>query len=208
MQASLSMLGSSLACPQAGARSSFSISILFAASPNPSPCLQFLPSTKSFQEVQSQLNRAAVGLNQSANELVQVSRGTPQDLAMSSSKFGQDFNEFLQAGVEMASQSLVRANTRWGILSMVRGLGCLGRQLTAGRVARQQWLGWLWPTQLMRWGSGAVQNCSSRGKVAWVGSASVAAISLLLVDELDEGLSLETTREDPGLVWSLETCCR
>ncbi|NXN99640.1 TLN1 protein, partial [Rhinopomastus cyanomelas] len=62
-------------------------------------------STKSFQEAQSQLNRAAAGLNQSANELVQASRGTPQDLAKSSGKFGQDFNEFLQAGVEMASQS-------------------------------------------------------------------------------------------------------
>uniref|UniRef100_A0A8C6JZH9 Uncharacterized protein n=1 Tax=Melopsittacus undulatus TaxID=13146 RepID=A0A8C6JZH9_MELUD len=48
---------------------------------------------------------AAAGLNQSANELVQASRGTPQDLAKSSGKFGQDFNEFLQAGVEMASQS-------------------------------------------------------------------------------------------------------
>ncbi|KAF1502294.1 Talin-1, partial [Eudyptula minor] len=65
----------------------------------------FPPSTKSFQEAQSQLNRAASGLNQSANELVQASRGTPQDLATSSGKFGQDFNEFLQAGVEMASRS-------------------------------------------------------------------------------------------------------
>ncbi|KAM6228558.1 talin-1-like isoform 2-T3 [Spheniscus humboldti] len=65
----------------------------------------FPPSTKSFQEAQSQLNRAAAGLNQSANELVQASRGTPQDLATSSGKFGQDFNEFLQAGVEMASRS-------------------------------------------------------------------------------------------------------
>uniref|UniRef100_A0A8C6JYW3 Uncharacterized protein n=2 Tax=Telluraves TaxID=3073808 RepID=A0A8C6JYW3_MELUD len=60
---------------------------------------------QSFQEAQSQLNQAAAGLNQSANELVQASRGTPQDLAKSSGKFGQDFNEFLQAGVEMASQS-------------------------------------------------------------------------------------------------------
>uniref|UniRef100_A0A8C5U321 Talin 1 n=1 Tax=Malurus cyaneus samueli TaxID=2593467 RepID=A0A8C5U321_9PASS len=59
----------------------------------------------SFQEAQSQLNQAAAGLNQSANELVQASRGTPQDLAKSSGKFGHDFNEFLQAGVEMASQS-------------------------------------------------------------------------------------------------------
>uniref|UniRef100_A0A8D2NXT1 Talin 1 n=1 Tax=Zosterops lateralis melanops TaxID=1220523 RepID=A0A8D2NXT1_ZOSLA len=65
----------------------------------------FPPSTKSFQEAQSQLNQAAAGLNQSANELVQASRGTPQDLAKSSGKFGRDFNEFLQAGVEMASQS-------------------------------------------------------------------------------------------------------
>ncbi|XP_054666478.1 talin-1 isoform X3 [Grus americana] len=65
----------------------------------------FPPSSKSFQEAQSQLNQAAAGLNQSANELVQASRGTPQDLAKSSGKFGQDFNEFLQAGVEMASQS-------------------------------------------------------------------------------------------------------
>nr|XP_042702587.1 talin-1 [Chrysemys picta bellii] len=63
------------------------------------------PSTKSFQEAQSQLNQAAAGLNQSANELVQASRGTPQDLARSSGKFGQDFNEFLEAGVEMAGQS-------------------------------------------------------------------------------------------------------
>ncbi|NWH96534.1 TLN1 protein, partial [Tichodroma muraria] len=65
----------------------------------------FPPSTKSFQEAQSQLNQAAAGLNQSASELVQASRGTPQDLAKSSGKFGQDFNEFLQAGVEMAGQS-------------------------------------------------------------------------------------------------------
>ncbi|XP_032062690.1 talin-1-like [Aythya fuligula] len=63
----------------------------------------FPHSTKTFQEAQSQLNQAAAGLNQSANELVQASRGTPQDLAKSSGKFGQGFNEFLQAGVEMAS---------------------------------------------------------------------------------------------------------
>ncbi|XP_039224923.1 talin-1 isoform X5 [Crotalus tigris] len=65
----------------------------------------FPPSTKNFQEAQSQLNQAAAGLNQSANELVQASRGTSQDLARASGKFGQDFNEFLQAGVEMAGQS-------------------------------------------------------------------------------------------------------
>ncbi|XP_060136426.1 talin-1 isoform X2 [Zootoca vivipara] len=65
----------------------------------------FPPSGKNFQEAQSNLNQAAAGLNQSATELVQASRGTPQDLAKASGKFGQDFNEFLQAGVEMAGQS-------------------------------------------------------------------------------------------------------
>lgn len=76
---------------------------------DPCFCSQFPPSTKNFQEAQSQLNQAAAGLNQSVNELVQASRGTPQNLAKASGKFGQDFNEFLQAGVEMAGQSQVRA---------------------------------------------------------------------------------------------------
>ncbi|KAG8535277.1 hypothetical protein GDO81_028934, partial [Engystomops pustulosus] len=65
----------------------------------------FPPSNKNFQEAQSQLNQAAAGLNQSANELVQASRGTTQDLAKASGKYGQDFNEFLEAGVEMAGQA-------------------------------------------------------------------------------------------------------
>ncbi|XP_069780289.1 talin-1 [Narcine bancroftii] len=65
----------------------------------------FPSSSKNFQEAQSHLNEAAVGLNQSANELVQASRGNTQDLAKASGKFGKDFNELLQAGVEMAGQS-------------------------------------------------------------------------------------------------------
>ncbi|KAG7268298.1 hypothetical protein CRUP_023093 [Coryphaenoides rupestris] len=46
----------------------------------------FPSSGKSFQEVQAQLNQAAAGLNQSANELVHSSRGTTQELARSTSK--------------------------------------------------------------------------------------------------------------------------
>ncbi|KAJ8287119.1 hypothetical protein GJAV_G00047860 [Gymnothorax javanicus] len=65
----------------------------------------FSPSGKNFQEAQANLNQAAAGLNQSANELVQASRGTTQDLAKASGKFGQDFNQFLEAGVDMAGQS-------------------------------------------------------------------------------------------------------
>uniref|UniRef100_A0A8C5AR47 Talin 1 n=1 Tax=Gadus morhua TaxID=8049 RepID=A0A8C5AR47_GADMO len=65
----------------------------------------FPSSGKSFQEVQAQLNQAAAGLNQSANELVHSSRGTTQELARSTSKFGGDFNNFLEAGVDMAGTS-------------------------------------------------------------------------------------------------------
>uniref|UniRef100_A0A672FWV6 Talin 1 n=1 Tax=Salarias fasciatus TaxID=181472 RepID=A0A672FWV6_SALFA len=65
----------------------------------------FPSSGRSFQEVQSQLNEVAAGLNQSANEVVQASRGTTQDLARATSKFGQDFSNFLEAGVDMAGTS-------------------------------------------------------------------------------------------------------
>ncbi|XP_076020392.1 talin-1 isoform X2 [Genypterus blacodes] len=65
----------------------------------------FPSSGRSFQEVQAQLNDVAANLNQSANEVVQASRGTTQDLARSTSKFGHDFSNFLEAGVDMAGTS-------------------------------------------------------------------------------------------------------
>ncbi|KAM7393412.1 hypothetical protein PAMA_008188 [Pampus argenteus] len=65
----------------------------------------FPSSGRSFPEVQAQLNEVAAGLNQSANEVVQASRGTTQDLARATSKFGQDFSNFLEAGVDMAGTS-------------------------------------------------------------------------------------------------------
>lgn len=72
-----------------------------------SHAVQFPASGKSFQEAQANLNQAAASLNQSANELAQASRGTTQDLAKASGKFGQDFSHFLEAGVDMAGQSQV-----------------------------------------------------------------------------------------------------
>ncbi|KAM3599464.1 uncharacterized protein V6R79_006136 [Siganus canaliculatus] len=65
----------------------------------------FPSSGRSFQDVQAQLNEVAAGLNQSANEVVQASRGTTQDLARATSKFGQDFSTFLDAGIDMAGTS-------------------------------------------------------------------------------------------------------
>lgn len=65
----------------------------------------FPSSGRPFQEVQAHLNEVAAGLNQSANEVVQASRGTTQDLARATGKFGKDFSNFLEAGVDMAGRS-------------------------------------------------------------------------------------------------------
>ncbi|XP_075713815.1 talin-2 isoform X2 [Rhinoderma darwinii] len=63
------------------------------------------PSTKSFQEAQSGLNQAAEDLNQAAGEVVHASRGQSGELAAASGKFSDDFDEFLDAGIEMAGQT-------------------------------------------------------------------------------------------------------
>ncbi|XP_077478132.1 talin-1 isoform X1 [Stigmatopora argus] len=65
----------------------------------------FPSSGRSFQEVQAQLNQVAANLNQSANEVVQASRVTTRDMARATGKFGQDFSNFLEAGVDMAGTS-------------------------------------------------------------------------------------------------------
>uniref|UniRef100_A0A8C8RL09 Talin 2 n=1 Tax=Pelusios castaneus TaxID=367368 RepID=A0A8C8RL09_9SAUR len=61
--------------------------------------------SKSFQEAQSELNQAAADLNQSAGEVVHATRGQSGELAAASGKFSDDFDEFLDAGIEMAGQA-------------------------------------------------------------------------------------------------------
>ncbi|EHB01326.1 Talin-2 [Heterocephalus glaber] len=63
------------------------------------------PSMKPFQEAQSELNQAAADLNQSAGEVVHATRGQSGELAAASGKFSDDFDEFLDAGIEMAGQA-------------------------------------------------------------------------------------------------------
>lgn len=69
---------------------------------------QLPPSTKPFQEAQSELNQAAADLNQSAGDVVHATRGQSGELAAASGKFSDDFDEFLDAGIEMAGQAQVR----------------------------------------------------------------------------------------------------
>ncbi|XP_035274307.1 talin-2 isoform X2 [Anguilla anguilla] len=63
------------------------------------------PCQKSFQEAQSDLNQTAADLNHSAGEVVHASRGTSSQLAVASGKFSEDFDEFLDAGIEMAGHT-------------------------------------------------------------------------------------------------------
>uniref|UniRef100_A0A8C1UJW2 Talin 2a n=1 Tax=Cyprinus carpio TaxID=7962 RepID=A0A8C1UJW2_CYPCA len=67
--------------------------------------LQLPPCSKTFQEAQSDLNQTAADLNQSAGDVVHASRGTTCRLADASGKFSEDFDEFLDAGIEMAGHT-------------------------------------------------------------------------------------------------------
>lgn len=69
--------------------------------------IQIPPASKSFQEAQSELNQTAADLNQSAGEVVHASRGSSSQLAVASGKFSHDFDEFLDAGIEMAGHTQV-----------------------------------------------------------------------------------------------------
>ncbi|XP_066503310.1 talin-2a [Hoplias malabaricus] len=63
------------------------------------------PCSKSLQEAQSDFNQMAADLNQSAGDVVHASRGTSCELATASRKFSGDFDEFLDAGIEMAGHT-------------------------------------------------------------------------------------------------------
>ncbi|KAA0724275.1 Talin-2 [Triplophysa tibetana] len=63
------------------------------------------PCSKSFQEAQTDLNHTAAELNHSAGDVVQSTRGNSSQLAVASGKFSQDFDEFLDAGIEMAGHT-------------------------------------------------------------------------------------------------------
>ncbi|XP_061190937.1 talin-1-like isoform X6 [Saccostrea echinata] len=64
------------------------------------------PSTdRTFQEVQIEINNAAVNLNQAASDIVTASRGTPKQLAESSQVYGSSYSEFIKSGLTMAGLS-------------------------------------------------------------------------------------------------------
>ena len=48
------------------------------------------------------MNSAAVNLNQAASDIVTSSRGTPQQLAASSNRYGHAYKQFVDSGLVMA----------------------------------------------------------------------------------------------------------
>lgn len=52
--------------------------------------------------MQNQLNSRAASLNQAASDIVSVSsHGPPQQLAATSTRFGREFETFMDTGLEM-----------------------------------------------------------------------------------------------------------
>ncbi|XP_048001981.1 talin-1 isoform X11 [Leguminivora glycinivorella] len=65
---------------------------------------EFPPSDRTYGELQSELNAAAVGLNSASSEVVQGIE-SPSALAENSRHFGDAFNRLLGVGMEMAGQT-------------------------------------------------------------------------------------------------------
>uniref|UniRef100_A0A671WK94 Talin 2a n=1 Tax=Sparus aurata TaxID=8175 RepID=A0A671WK94_SPAAU len=91
------------------------------------------PASKSFQEAQSELNQTAADLNQSAGEVVHASRGSSSQLAVASGKFSQDFDEFLDAGIEMAGHTQVSLHKSIAVTDSINQLITLCTQQAPGQ---------------------------------------------------------------------------
>ena len=55
--------------------------------------------------MQVQLNNSAVNLNQAASEIVTSSRGPPQEVAKSSTRFSTAYSDFMDSGLEFAGST-------------------------------------------------------------------------------------------------------
>ncbi|XP_025081470.1 talin-1-like isoform X4 [Pomacea canaliculata] len=66
---------------------------------------QFPLTDKTYPEVQVDMNNTAVGLNQAASDIVTASRGTAHELASSSNRYSQAYDDFVHTGLTMAGLS-------------------------------------------------------------------------------------------------------
>ncbi|KAK7491087.1 hypothetical protein BaRGS_00017651, partial [Batillaria attramentaria] len=66
---------------------------------------QFPRTDKTYPEVQVDMNNSAAHLNQAASDIVSASRGAPQQLATSSNRYSQAYDEFVHTGLTIAGLS-------------------------------------------------------------------------------------------------------
>jgi talin len=69
---------------------------------------QFPPSDESYQTLQDRVNESGALLNLAASDLVQASRGSPNELAVSSQKYSKSFEDLMNPGMQLAGQTTVR----------------------------------------------------------------------------------------------------
>ena len=92
------------------------------------PTSKFPESHRSFQEVQVQMNNSAVNLNQAASEIVTASRGPPQQVAESSSRFSRSYADFMDSGLVFAGATKDQENRRQ-IVSGLRSVSMMSSKL-------------------------------------------------------------------------------
>ncbi|CAL1533836.1 unnamed protein product, partial [Lymnaea stagnalis] len=66
---------------------------------------RFPPTDKTYQEVQNDMNNAALSLNQAASDIVSSSRVTTQHLAESSTRYSHHYEDFVHTGLTLAGIS-------------------------------------------------------------------------------------------------------
>lgn len=89
---------------------------------------QFPSTSKNFQEVQIEMNNAAVNLNQAASDIVTATRGTAQQLASSTNRYSTSYQEFVHSGLTMAGVSK-DAETQNQIVGGLRSVSMVSSKL-------------------------------------------------------------------------------
>ncbi|XP_013778384.1 talin-2-like [Limulus polyphemus] len=72
---------------------------------NPQRLTQFPSSNRSYSELQNNLNSAAATLNIEVGNVMESSKGSPNQLAVSAKKFGNAFGDLLDCGMEIVGQT-------------------------------------------------------------------------------------------------------
>ena len=81
--------------------------------------LQFPPTSEGYQVVQERLSMTGAALNAAASDMVTASRGTSNQLAVSTKKFSLSYQDLLNSGMKLAGQAKVTILS-WFIMAVLR----------------------------------------------------------------------------------------